>query len=123
MEYLRFEWDENYMVEVTDDLLESYYPGLSEYTLKQQIIRMPLMSAVVNEVAFVECENEEDAAKVAEIFQKRIDDQAEGGAWYPESMAAWSEGEVITRGNYVALIASASYQKELSDAFNALFNT
>ena len=50
-----------------------------------------------------------------------MDSQAEGGAWYPESMEAWGKAQVIQRGTYVAMIASASYQQEMADAFNALF--
>lgn len=117
----KYEWGENYMTELTDEMLDGYYPGLGDYTLKQEVIRVPAMSSVVNEIALVECENEDDAEKVEELFQKRVDDQAEGGAWYPESMAAWSEAEVIRHGSYVALLASAEHQSELSDEFNALF--
>ena len=64
---------------------------------------------------------EEDAEKAAEILQKRIDDQAAGGAWYPESMEAWGRGQVIQEGIYVAMIASAEHQEEIADAFEGLF--
>ena len=57
----------------------------------------------------------------AEILQKRIDDQAAGGAWYPESMEAWGRGQVIQEGTYVAMIASAEHQEEIADAFEGLF--
>ena len=62
-----------------------------------------------------------DAGAAAAILQTRVDSQAEGGAWYPESMEAWGKAQVIQRGTYVAMIASASYQQEMADAFNALF--
>lgn len=116
-----YEWEENYMIEFTDDMLDSYYPGLRDITTKQFVARMPMMSSVVNELVFLECESEEDAAKVAAIFQERVDSQAAGGAWYPESMEAWSHGTVSQQGNYVALIASAEHQDEITDSFNALF--
>lgn len=114
------EWGDS-MIDLTDDLLDSFYAGLKDISVKQSIIKMPMMSSVVNEIALVECENAEDAAKVAEIFQKRVDDQANGGAWYPESMEAWSKAQVITQGNYVAMIASAEKQDEIVADFNALF--
>ena len=80
-----------------------------------------MMSGVVNEMVLMQCENEEDAGKAAAILQERIDTQAEGGAWYPESMEAWSRGIVIQQGTYVAMIASAEHQDEIVEAFNQKF--
>ena len=116
-----YKWNEGYMVDIEGDMLEGYYPGLSDIAAKQFIAKMPMMSSVVNEVVFLQCKTEEDAASAAAILQDRVDTQAEGGAWYPESMEAWSRGSVIQQGTYVAMIASASYQQEMEDAFNALF--
>ena len=82
---------------------------------------MPMMSSVVNEVVFLQCKTEEDAAKAAAILQDRVDTQAEGGAWYPESMEAWSKGSVIQQGTYLAMIASAEHQNDVEERFNALF--
>lgn len=114
-------WEENYMTDITDDMLESYYPGLQDVTLEQKVIKMPMMSSVVNELAFLECADEDTAASAAALLQNRIDTQAEGGAWYPESMEAWSRGIVIQQGNYVGMIASAEHQDEIVEKFNALF--
>lgn len=116
-----YDWKPEYLVDIEDEMLESYYPGLSEIPAKQLIAKMPLMSAVVHEMVFMQCETDEDAAKAAEILQKRIDDQAGGGAWYPESMEAWERGQVIQHGTYVAMIASAETQDEIVEQFNALF--
>ena len=117
------DWGETYFVDLTEDpeLLENYYPGLGDIPTKQMVAKAPMMSFVVNEVVFLQCENEEDAAKAAAILQERIDTQAEGGAWYPESMEAWSRGQVIQQGTYVAMIASAEHQEDWADSFNALF--
>ena len=114
-------WDENYLADIEGELLENYYPGLGDIPTKQMVAKAPMMSFVVNEVVFLQCENEEDAAKAATILQARIDTQAEGGAWYPESMEAWSRGQVIQQGTYVAMIASAEHQEDWADSFNALF--
>lgn len=117
-------WDEGYMVDIEGEMLDAYYPGLSEIATKQLVAKMPMMSAVVNEMVFAECETEEDAAAVAAVLQSRIDYQVgdennPGGAWYPESIAAWEKGEVIQQGTYVALVASASYQEDIVNRFNA----
>ena len=109
------------MSTVEGEMLESYYPGLGDIATKQLVAKMPLMCSVVNEIVLVQCESEEDATEAASILQSRVDSQAEGGAWYPESMEAWSKGSVIQQGTYVAMIASAEYQSEIEEAFNAQF--
>ena len=116
-------WDDNTMANLTDDpeLLEMYYPGLSEINTTQLIAKAPMMSSVVNEFVFLQCETEEDAAKAAEILQTRITAQAEGGAWYPESMEAWGRGGVDQQGTYVAMIASAEYQEDITAKWQAQF--
>lgn len=111
-------WDNGYMVDIEGDMLESYYPGLSDIPTKQFVAKMPMMSAVVNEMVFMQCETEDDAANAAAILQDRISVQAGGGAWYPESMEAWGRGIVIQQGTYVAMIASAEHQDEISEGFN-----
>lgn len=116
-------WDDNTMANLTDDpeLLEMYYPGLSEINTTQLIAKAPMMSSVVNEFVFLQCETEEDAAKAAEILQTRITAQAEGGAWYPESMEAWGRGVVDQQGTYVAMIASAEYQEDITAKWQTQF--
>lgn len=121
-----YEWEENYLVDIEGEMLTLYYPGLEDLSTKQLVAKMPMMSAVVNELAFVECETEEDAGKVAEIFQARIDYQVgdetnPGGAWYPESIESWKDAQVIQHGTYVAMIASAEHQAEIAEKFDALF--
>ena len=83
--------------------------------------KAPMISAVVNEIVLAECGTEEDAATAASILQDRVDAQAEGGAWYPESMETWSNAQVVQNGTYVAMIATADHQEEIAEQFNALF--
>lgn len=116
-------WDDNTMANLTEDpeLLEMYYPGLAEITTTQLVARAPMMSAVVNEFVFLQCETDEDAEEAADILQNRIDMQADGGAWYPESMEAWGRGVVDRQGTYVAMIASAEYKDGILASWQALF--
>ena len=121
-----YQWEEGYLVDIEGEMLASYYPGLNEISTKQFIAKMPMMSAVVNELVFLQCETEEDAAKAAEILQDRIDYQVgdennPGGAWYPESIESWKKAQVIQHGTYVAMVASAEYQEAVSSSFNSLF--
>ena len=114
-------FDESYMTDLEGEMLDSYYSGLSEIPTKQFLAKAPMMSGVVNEVVLMQCENEDDAARAVTLLQQRITDQAEGGAWYPESMEAWGRGQVIQHGTYVAMIASAEFQSIWADDFNGLF--
>ena len=108
-------------VDTEGEMLEMTYPGISAFTFKQAIFKAPMMSAVVNEIALVECENTDDAAAVAKIFEERKQMQADGGAWYPESIEGWKKAQVVTHGNYVALIAFESAD-EIAASFEGLFN-
>lgn len=114
-------WEEGYMADVEGELLEGYYPGLSEIPAKQFIAKVPAMSSDVNELVLMQCETEEDAESAAAILQTRIDSQAEGGAWYPESLEAWKKAKVLRQGTYAALIASGACQEALEEQFNLQF--
>jgi len=121
----QYGWDQS-MVDIEGEMLDAYYPGLKEIPTVQLVAKMPMMSSVVNEMVFLRCETEEDAEAAAELLQDRIDYQVgdeenPGGAWYPESIAAWEEGKVIREDAYVAMIASAEYQDAIEESFDALF--
>ncbi|MEY8386600.1 DUF4358 domain-containing protein [Oscillospiraceae bacterium 38-13] len=115
-------WEEGYMADVEGELLEGYYPGLSEIPAKQLVVKVPAMSSDVNEIVLMQGETEEDAESAAAILQARIDAQAEGGAWYPESLEAWKAAEVLREGTYVALIASGAHQEALEEQFLRQFS-
>ena len=116
-------WGEDYMTDVEGELLEEYYPGLSEVPAKQLVVKVPAMSSDVNEIVLMQCETEEDAENAAAILQARVDAQAEGGAWYPETQAAWEKAQVLREGTYVALIASGSHQEALEEQFRLQFQS
>ena len=116
-------WEEGYMADVEGELLEGYYPGLSEIPAKQLVAKVPAMSSDVNEVVLIQCETEKDAESAATILQARIDAQSEGGAWYPESLEAWKAAKVLREGTYVALIASGAHQEALEEQFRLQFQS
>lgn len=116
-------WDEDYMTDVEGELLEEYYPGLSDIPAKQLIVKVPAMSSDVNEIVLMQCETKADAENAAAILQARIDAQVEGGAWYPETQAAWEKAQVLRQGGtYAALIASGEFQESLEEQFNQQFS-
>ena len=109
------------MMDVTDDLVETFYPGLGSYELKQSVLKTAAISAVAYELALVECASSDDVEAVQAIFQARVDGQVNGGAMYPATVEAWQDAEIIVNGNVVALIVAGVDQESAVNDFNALF--
>ncbi len=116
-----YDWGDE-MMDLDSEMLEMYFPGLSEISAKQLVAKVPVMSYAVNEYVFMQCESAEDAAKAAEILQTRIDTQAGGDAFYPETIDQWKAARVLTHGTYAAMIASGEHQADIENAWNAQFN-
>lgn len=109
------------MSDLDGDLLENYYPGITGYTLNQCVAKVSMISAIVSEIVLVECANADDAAAVAAILQARIDAQVDGGAFYPSSVQQWESAQLVTSGNYVAMIACGDNSAAIADDFLAEF--
>lgn len=101
--------------------VDAFFPGLNDIELKQSVLQMATISATAFELDLVECADESDVETVKTIFQTRIDNQINGGAFYPETTAAWEKAEVLVNGNIVALIVAGEHQSDAVDTFNALF--
>lgn len=108
------------MMEMDSTLLDNYYPGLTAIHTKQLVAQMAMITASANEIVMVECENASDAAAVRAIFETRKQTQADGGAWYPETVALWGEAQVCVSGNYVMLVCHQN-AADIAAAFYALF--
>ena len=112
--------------ETMTELLDSYYPGLSEISTKQCGVYTAAISAAVGEIALVEVENAEDVQAVKDIFQARIDYQvgdgtSPGGAWYPATIEGWeTNSHIVSSGNYV-MLAVGDEAAAAADRFNQLF--
>jgi len=117
----------NATMAVEGEALSSYYPGLSEVGTKQRAVYSTMLSAAVCEFALVEVNNAADVQKVKDIFQARIDaqvgtDDAPGGAWYPASIEGWKSGSrIVSKGNYVMLVAFPSAADQIAADFRAQF--
>lgn len=103
------------------EMLEGFYPGLTAIETKQCLVMMPMMSAVAYEVVLIELADAANMEAVKTILQARITAQAEGGAWYPETIESWkNNSHIVENGPYVMMIVSSDAQSYI-DAFNALF--
>ena len=109
------------MMPADPDTLTAFYAGLSDIATKQCVVQLAAMSAVAFEFALIECENAEDVEAVKAILEARKAYQVDGGAWYPETVAAWEGAEIIVNGNCVALILAGEQTADAVAAFNALF--
>lgn len=106
------------MMELTEEMAEGYYPGLSAIERKQTVLYTAAVSFTPCEIAMVEVANAKDVEAVQAIFQKRIDDQVAGGAWYPESIEGWQKGsKIVVRGNYVCLFVTPDGLTSPAEAF------
>ena len=106
--------------------IEQYLPGLLDLELEQRVIYMSMITLNNGEFSMVQAKNAEDADKVREIFQARIDYMAgdgetPGGAWYPGPTELWNNSaRVKVNGNYVLMVTSEDCD-QIVDEFNALF--
>lgn len=102
-------------------MLDNYMPGLRELELEQVEVYMSMVSFNTGEFSLVQAKNAEDAAKVQEIFQSRIDSMTEEGMNYPETVEQWTNSaQVAANGNYVLLVCHED-AAAIVDEFNALF--
>ena len=112
-----------FMMPADPDTLEAFYAGLGAIATKQCVVQLAAMSSVAYEFALIECENEADVEAVKTILEARKAYQVDGGAWYPETMSAWENAEIIVQGNFVALIQAGEQTADAVAAFNGLFAT
>lgn len=98
------------------------FPGLLELDLEQRINLIGMITLNNGEIGLAQAKSPEDAAKVKEIFQKRIDYMVETGAFYPGPIELWqNKSRVVWHGNYVMLICAEECE-QIMDEFEALFS-
>lgn len=84
---------------------ESFYPGLNEIELAQQVYYIAPIAGAACEVLLVEVTRQEDVQGVRDIFQARIDRAAKDTV-YPDVAEVWARtAQVQSAGRYVAMIA------------------
>ena len=103
-------------------MLENYYPGLKDMDLEQLEAYMAMVSFSGGEFILAQAKSAEDAAKVKEMFQARIDSKTtEGVGNYPEEVEMWQRSaNLVEQGNYIMLICHDDAEAIVGE-FNALF--
>lgn len=103
------------------DILDNFYAGLSGIATKQCLVCVPMMTSVVSEIVLIEVGSASDVDAVKAILQARIDAQAGGGAWYPDTVDGWkNNSRIVSNGNYIMMIVHQDCDSIVGD-FNALF--
>ncbi len=122
----------SYLTEMTpeseyfEEDMKRMLPSLLDLDLEQRVLLVTLISINNGEIDLIQAKDAGDAAKVAEIFQARIDYMAgdgenPGGAFYPGPTQLWTNcSQVVTKGNYVMLVCGEDY-RQIVDDFSALF--
>ena len=91
-----------FLPEVDDETIESFYPGLSNISLRQQEIHIPVEKGIAQEITLVEVEKSKEVKKVKDIFNQRI----KRGIEEESGDSVWERGTTVqAKGNYVAMIA------------------
>ena len=122
----------SYLVELDPDneydreLFDNTMPGLLELDLEQRIYLAGMIALNNGEIGLAQAKSPEDAEKVRESFQARIDymagdEEEPGGAFYPGPIQLWTNSaQVVVRGNYVLMVV-ADDGDEIVSRFDALF--
>ena len=109
------------MMPLDDDMLESFYPGLTGIERSQTVANMAAISAISCEIILVEVKNAADVKTVQDIFQTRINNMVSDHMQYPETTEVWTNNaQVVTRGNCVCLFAMNPDFGDFASAFRAL---
>lgn len=111
------------VADLTDmpEMLDSYYPGLSDLELAQCHIFMPMMTAVPFEIALIQVSDSADMDTVREILQARIDVQVNNHHNYPMIIENWEmNSRIQVCGDYIMMVAYEACDS-IVDSFIALF--
>lgn len=90
--------------ESSEEMIESFYAGISDIELKQEVLYMHPVTGAPWEIMLVEVADSGDVDTVKDIFNARIalgsDDE-----FYPDNAEGWkNNAQVQSDGNYVAMI-------------------
>lgn len=111
----------SFLSQADKDVLDNFYPGLSDVATEQCLVYVNMMSMNTGEIALVQVKDAKDVDTVKGILQTRIDGMIDGGAWYPEPTRIWTEdSRVVSHGNYIMMVVNENCDAIVSD-FNALF--
>lgn len=111
------------VADLTDvpEMLDNYYPGLSDLELAQCHVFMPMITAVPFEIALIQVSSSADVDTVKAILQSRIDGQVENHHNYPMIIENWEmNSRIQVCGDYIMMVAYETCDS-IVESFVALF--
>ena len=103
------------------ELLDNYYPGLSDIAVEEILIQETAMTMANSAVALVHVTDSADVETVKSILAARAQTQADGGAWYPASCETWANAVIVAEGNYVGMFVYPEGAQDMADTFTATY--
>lgn len=114
------------MMVMEGELLANYYPGLDAIASVEEVYIQETMISVANvAVGLVKLSagaSPDDVIAVQNILQARINTQADGGAWYPESCETWEQGVITSTSNVVGMFVYPGEAQAMADLFTESFS-
>lgn len=91
--------------ESSDDIINGFYPGLTELNLTQKLLYMPPVTGNACEILLIEAADSENADKAEEIMKARVKMGADDTT-YPDVAEVWQAHAMVQRsGNLLCMIA------------------
>lgn len=114
------------MMVMDGELLENYYPGLSDIASVEEVLIQETMISMSNvAVGLVKLSDDaslDDVIAVQNVLQTRIDTQANGGAFYPDSCDTWKAGVITSVSNCVGMFVCPEYAENMANDFIVAFS-
>lgn len=109
------------MMTLDSSLLDVYYPGLSSVPHVEEVLVQETMISISNvAVALVKFSDDatmDDVTAVQNALQGRINTQADGGAFYPDSCDTWRAGVTTSVSQYVGMFVHPDSAQGMADLF------
>jgi len=107
--------------ELTEQILDDFYGGLSEIELRQRIIFIPTFNLSATEIALFELKDSKDADRVLEIITNRLTDLDNLWKEYlPQQYELVKNARIVQNNNFI-LFVIAEHAEEIEASFNELF--
>ncbi|OQB24973.1 MAG: hypothetical protein BWY11_00739 [Firmicutes bacterium ADurb.Bin182] len=101
--------------------IEALFPGMEKIKLKQSVLMVAKDRDFSNEILMVEAENEEDSAKIAEIFEAHRDSlQDKWSTGFADQLKLVNDAVFKANGKYAILAIDPSSDR-IGEEFDKLF--
>lgn len=114
-----------HMMALDGELLDTYYPGLSSVPNVEALLVEETMISTANMAIGLVVLNDnataDDLAAVTKALQSRINVQADGGAFYPDSCETWKQGVITSVSNCVGMFVYPDEAQSMADLFTATY--